>query len=127
MTDAEHRLWSALRGHRLDGLSSRRQALIGRFIVDFVCHERRIVIEVDGGQHAENARDVERDRWLESKGYRILRFWNHDVLRNRNGVLEMIVAAAAEHTPLPNPPPQGGRGQTAPSLDAVPQSQRGRS
>jgi very-short-patch-repair endonuclease len=109
MTDAEHRLWSALRGHRLDGLSFRRQALIGRFIVDFVCHERRIVIEVDGGQHAENARDAERDRWLASKGYRVLRFWNNDVLRNRNGVLEMIVAAAAENTPLPNPPPQGGR------------------
>ena len=110
MTDAERRLWSALRGHRLNGLSFRRQTPIGRFIVDFVCHDRHLIIEVDGGQHAENKRDVERDRWLESKGYRILRFWNSDVLRNRNGVLEMIVAAAAEHTPLPNPPPQGGRG-----------------
>ncbi len=110
MTDAEHRLWSALRGHRLDGLSFRRQALIGRFIVDFVCHERRLIIEVDGGQHAESARDLERDRWIESKGYRVLRFWNNDVLRNRSGVLEMIVAAAAEQPPLPSPPPQGGRG-----------------
>ena len=122
MTDAEHRLWSALRAHRLNGLSFRRQALVGRFIVDFVCHERRLVIEVDGGQHAENARDAERDRWLTSKGYRVLRFWNHDVLRNRLGVLETIVAAAAEHTPLPNPPPQGGRGRTAPSGAAGPQS-----
>jgi very-short-patch-repair endonuclease len=110
MTDAEHRLWSALRAHRLNGLSFRRQALIGRFIVDFVCHERGLIIEIDGGQHAENARDVERDRWLDAKGYRVLRFWNHDVLRNRNGVLEVIAAAAAEATPLPNPPPQGGRG-----------------
>ena len=98
MTDAEQRLWSALRGHRLSGLSFRRQTPIGRFIVDFVCHERSLIIEVDGGQHAENKRDIERDRWLESKGYRILRFWNSDVLRNRNGVLEMIVATAAEHT-----------------------------
>ena len=123
MTDAEHRLWSALRAHRLGGLSFRRQALIGRFIVDFVCHEKRLVIEVDGGQHAENARDVERDRWLASKSYRMLRFWNHDVLRNRNGVLEIIVAAAAEYTPLPNPPAHGGRGQTAPSIPAKPHSQ----
>jgi very-short-patch-repair endonuclease len=112
MTDAEHRLWSALRAHRPGGLSFRRQVLIGRFIVDFVCHEKRVVIEVDGGQHAENARDFERDQWLASKGYRVLRFWNHDVLRNRNGVLEVIAAAAAEATPLPNPPPQGGRGRT---------------
>ena len=123
MTDAEHRLWSALRAHRLDGLSFRRQALIGRFIVDFVCREKRLVIEVDGGQHAENARDLERDRWLETKGYRVLRFWNHDVLRNRNGVLETIVAAAAEATPLPSPLPQGGRGQTAPSQSVKASSQ----
>ena len=123
MTDAEHCLWSALRAHRLGGLSFRRQTLIGRFIVDFVCHEKHLVIEVDGGQHAENARDVERDRWLASKSYRVLRFWNHDVLRNRNGVLEMIVAAAAEYTPLPNPPPQGGMGQTAPSIPAKPHLQ----
>jgi very-short-patch-repair endonuclease len=122
MTDAELRLWSALRGHRLNGLSFRRQTPIGRFTVDFVCHDKRLVVEVDGGQHAENARDIERDRWLASKGYRVLRFWNHDVLRNRSGVLEMIVAAAAEHTPLPNPPPQGGRGQTAPGIPAKPHS-----
>jgi very-short-patch-repair endonuclease len=122
MTVAERRLWSALRAHRLNGLSFRRQTLFGRFIVDFVCQERRLIIEVDGGQHAENARDAERDRWLESKGYRILRFWNSDVLRNRNGVLETIVAAAAEPTPLPNPHPQGGRGPTAPSRTAEPGS-----
>jgi very-short-patch-repair endonuclease len=110
MTDAEHHLWTALRGHRLNGLSFRRQTPIGRFTVDFVCYDNRLIVEVDGGQHAENARDVERDRWLTTKGYRVLRFWNHDVLRNRSGVLEVIAAAAAEYTPLPNPPPQGGRG-----------------
>ena len=120
MTDAEHRLWTALRGHRLNGLSFRRQTPIGRFTVDFVCHDKRLIVEVDGGQHAENARDVERDRWLTTKGYRVLRFWNHDVLRNRSGVLEVIAAAAAEYTPLPNPPPQGGRGPSGAPGESAP-------
>jgi very-short-patch-repair endonuclease len=110
MTEAEKHLWSALRAHRLAGLSFRRQAPIGSFIVDFVCHERRLVVEVDGSQHAESKNDIERDRWLVLKGYRVLRFWNSDVLRNRIGVLETIVDAARKATPLPNPPPQGGRG-----------------
>lgn len=109
MTDAETRLWFALRAHRLDGLSFRRQTPIGRFIVDFVCHDRRLVIELDGGQHVESKEDVERDTWLASKGYRVLRFWNSDVLKDRRAVLEMIVATAHDYTPLPNPPPQGGR------------------
>jgi very-short-patch-repair endonuclease len=109
MTDAETRLWMSLRAHRLDGLSFRRQTPVGRFIVDFVCHDHKLIVEVDGGQHAKSTKDIERDRWLASRGYRILRFWNSDVLKNRNAVLEMIVAAAREVTPLPNPPPQGGR------------------
>jgi len=120
MTDAEHRLWTALRGHRLNGLSFRRQTPIGRFTVDFVCHDKRLIVEVDGGQHAENAHDVERDRWLTAQGYRVLRCWNHDVLRNRNGALEMIAAAAAEYTPLPNPPPQGGRGPSGAPGESAP-------
>ena len=110
MTEAEKCLWSALRAHRLDGLSFRRQTPIGPFIIDFVCHERRLVVEVDGGQQAESKSDTERDRWLALKGYRVLRFWNSDVLRNRIGVLETNVDAAREATPLPNPPPKGGRG-----------------
>jgi len=113
MTDAELRLWSWLRAHRLDGLSYRRQVPIGSFILDFVCHERMLVIEVDGGQHAGSKHDVARDRWLASKGYRVLRFWNSDVLRNRDGVLQTIVGVAREATPLPNPPPQGGRERAA--------------
>lgn len=112
MTDAETRLWFALRAHRLDGLSFRRQTPIGGFIVDFVCQDRRLIIELDGGQHAESKQDVERDNWLASKGYRVLRFWNSDVLQNRTAVLEMIVAAVRGATPLPDPPPQGGRGPT---------------
>ncbi|HEY5305959.1 MAG TPA: endonuclease domain-containing protein [Pseudolabrys sp.] len=112
MTDAESRLWFALRAHRLDGLSFRRQTPIGRYIVDFCCHDRWLIVELDGGQHAESKKDVERDRWLASKGYRVLRFWNSDVLKNREGVLETILATARKATPLPNPPPQGGRGLT---------------
>jgi very-short-patch-repair endonuclease len=113
MTDAERVLWMQLRAHRLDGLRFRRQTPMGQYIVDFVCHERRPVIELDGGQHAESQRDVARDRWLESKGYRVLRFWNSDVFQNRDGVLETIVSAARVATPLPGPPPQGGRGKNS--------------
>jgi very-short-patch-repair endonuclease len=109
MTDAERTLWMQLRAHRLDGLRFRRQTPMGQYIVDFVCHERGLVIELDGGQHAESQRDVARDHWLESKGYRVLRFWNSDVFTNREGVLETIVSAARVATPLPDPPPQGGR------------------
>ena len=82
---------------------------VGSFILDFVCHERMLVIEVDGGRHLKSKRDVERDSWLASKGYRVLRYWNSDVLQNREGVLQSILNAAQEATPLPNPPPQGGR------------------
>jgi very-short-patch-repair endonuclease len=113
MTDAELRLWSWLRAHRFNGLSFRRQVPVGSFILDFVCHDRMLVIEVDGGQHAESKRDIERDAWLAAKGYRVLRFWNSDVLKNREGVLQTIADATRSITPLPNPPPQGGRGHAA--------------
>jgi len=93
MTEAEKWLWYWLRAHRFGGAAFRRQTPIGPFIVDFVSHERRLVIEVDGGQHSESKRDGSRDRWLKSKGYRVLRFWNSDVLRNREGVLQLIAEA----------------------------------
>jgi very-short-patch-repair endonuclease len=86
---------------------------MGPYIVDFVCHEQRLVVELDGGQHADSQHDIRRDRWLESKGYRVLRFWNSDVFQNREGVLETIVSAARGATPLPGPPPQGGRGKNS--------------
>jgi very-short-patch-repair endonuclease len=111
MTDAERVLWMQLRAHRLDGLRFRRQTPIGRYIVDFVCHEHRLAVELDGGQHAESNRDIKRDCWLESKGYRVLRFWNSDVFQNREGLLETIASVARAATPLPGPPPQGGRGK----------------
>ena len=109
MTEAERSMWSALRAHRLQDLSFRRQSPIGPFIVDFACQKHGLVVEIDGGQHSESNRDAARDQWLASKGYRVLRFWNSDVLRNRDGVLQTIVDAVQKATPLPNPPPQGGR------------------
>ncbi|MEK6568239.1 MAG: DUF559 domain-containing protein [Candidatus Omnitrophota bacterium] len=96
-TEAEKYLWYMLRNKNL-GVKFRRQVVIDRHIVDFACFERRIVIEVDGGQHAQSEQDNIRDQWLAGQGFKILRFWNHDVLVNRDGVLEKIV----EHL---NPPP----------------------
>ena len=91
-TDAEKKLWRLLRSRQLDEVKFRRQAPIADYIVDFACHEKRLVVEVDGGQHADNAKDVERDWRLAAAVYRVLRFWNNDVLGNPNGVLEAIVA-----------------------------------
>jgi very-short-patch-repair endonuclease len=115
MTDAERKLWLALRAHRLNGLSFRRQVPVGPYIVDFVCHDARLIVEVDGGQHADSVADQRRDAWLESAGYRVLRFWNNEVLGNLDGVLSQIVDAAGtkEPTPLPAaaPPPSPSRGE----------------
>ena len=92
-TDAERKLWFALRDRRLSGFKFVRQEAIGPFIVDFVCREKNVIIEVDGGQHSENAGDVRRDAYLAGEGYRVLRFWNNDVLANREGVLLTILDA----------------------------------
>jgi len=93
MTEAERRLWYFLRAHRFKGTKFKRQAMIGKYIVDFVCFERSLVIEVDGGQHADSEADRVRTRWLENQGFRVLRFWNNEVLKNIIGVLETIVTA----------------------------------
>src|SRR6185503_2684091 len=79
MTDAERKLWSVLRNRQLEGAKFRRQQPIGPFIADFVCQEQRLIIEADGGQHAECAADGRRTGFLECKGYRVLRFWNDDI------------------------------------------------
>jgi very-short-patch-repair endonuclease len=90
-TDAENLIWRHLRRNRVEGLSFRRQHPIGRYIVDFVCLEKRLILEIDGGQHAiEKDKDEQRTNWLMAEGYRILRFWNSDVLTNLEGVLETI-------------------------------------
>jgi very-short-patch-repair endonuclease len=98
-TDAEKKLWNRVRARSLGGHKFIRQEPIGPYIVDFVCRERRLVIEVDGGQHATDPRDVARDRWLAEHRYRVLRFWNNDVLRNIDGVLETIALALEGQDP----------------------------
>jgi len=96
MTGAERRLWSVLRGRRLQGYKFRRQHPFGPFILDFACVERQLVIEADGGQHADNEADDRRTAWLEKRGWRVLRFWNNDVLANTEGVQEAILQAHNE-------------------------------
>jgi very-short-patch-repair endonuclease len=92
-TDAEMRLWLKLRDRRLAGFKFTRQHSIGPYVADFVCRDRKLIVEVDGGQHAGNVHDRIRDDNLSAQGYRILRFWNTDVLSNMDGVLTTIVAA----------------------------------
>jgi very-short-patch-repair endonuclease len=109
MTEAETRVWRVLRAHRIDGRKFRRQVPIGRYIADFVCHEARLVVEIDGGQHdLSSPRESERSGFLQSQGYRILRFWNNEVLANPEGVYEMIVNELAA-SPPPRPSPVKGR------------------
>ena len=105
-TDAERRLWSHLRNRQLDGHKFRRQVPLGPYIADFACLSERLIVEVDGGQHAWQATtDAARTPWLEAEGYRVLRFWNSEVLGNLEGVLQTI-----RHTlpPTPTLPRKGG-------------------
>lgn len=93
-TDAERCLWKYVKNKKLSGLKFRRQAPIGKYIVDFVCFEKKIIIEIDGGQHGEDAamiNDKNRTKWLDGQGFKVLRFWNNDVLKNMAGILEEIV------------------------------------
>ncbi len=109
-TDAENRLWYHLKGKQLEGVKFRRQEPIGNFIVDFVAFEKRLVIEIDGAQHAEENekdQDMRRDEWLNSQGFRVVRFWNNEVLQNLEGVLETIRTNCLRHPPL-TPPIKGG-------------------
>ena len=89
-TDTEKYLWKYLRGNQLAGFKFRRQHPIGKYIVDFVNLERKIIIELDGGQHLENKKDKLRDMWLEEQGYEVLRFWDNVVFNNIEGLLEII-------------------------------------
>ena len=108
-TNTESKLWRRLKSRQLYGLKFVRQEPVGPFTVDFVCREQRLVVEVDGGQHADSKHDVERDRWLADHGYRVLRFWNNDVLGNIDGVLETIaIALSVDTPPHPDPLPASG-------------------
>ena len=90
-TEAEKILWKYLRAKQIKGVKFRRQHPIGRFITDFICLERRLVIEIDGGQHSLNEKkDIERDKWFYSEGFEVLRIWNNEVFHNIEGVLEAI-------------------------------------
>jgi very-short-patch-repair endonuclease len=95
-TDAEFRLWRLLRDRRLNGLKFRRQVPVGPYIVDFLCIGAKLIVEADGFQHADSLRDNVRDAYLASQGWKVLRFWNNEVLRNRGGVLETILAQASK-------------------------------
>jgi len=92
MTEAEKLIWYHLKAKNFFGLKFRRQEPIGEYIVDFVCYSRKLIIEIDGGQHARETKidDTKRDKWLKSQGFIVLRFWNNDVFRNLEGVFEGI-------------------------------------
>ena len=104
LTDAESYLWRHLRFRQIAGHKFRRQRPIGPYIVDFVCLEKKVVIEVDGGQHAQTQTlDDTRDKWLRSQGYVVLRFWNNEVLSNLDGVLQVIDSSLKSPHPDPLP------------------------
>ena len=114
MTEAEKLLWGQLRDARLGGFKFRKQQPIGPYIADFVCQEMRLIVEADGSQHAESNHDARREAFLMSKGYRVLRFWNNDVMVNMKGVKEAIlVALTGPHPPTAalRAPPSPSRGE----------------
>ena len=112
MTDAEQLLWRHLRAHRLYGQKFRRQQPLGPYIVDFVHFGARLIVEADGGQHNGSDCDPVRDAWLEQQGFRVMRFWNNDILRNPEGVLATTLPAPAQPAPpLPQPLSREGRGE----------------
>ncbi len=104
MTDVGRALWAILRNRQLEGFKFRRQATLGQYIVDFLCVEVALVIELDGGQHSEES-DRQRTAWLEAQGFQVVRFWNHDVAANLDGVAQMICDALLKKKTLTQPSP----------------------
>lgn len=125
MTDAERRLWSALRGRRLQNYKFRRQHPLGPFIADFACIEYRLIVEADGGQHADNDGDRRRTAWLERHGWRVVRFWNNEILGNSEGVqmavLQVLEGRDTQRSPhlpasrAPSSPVNTGEGGAQPA------------
>ncbi|MFH1158079.1 MAG: DUF559 domain-containing protein [Pseudomonadota bacterium] len=107
-TNAERVFWLKIRDRQIEGCKFRRQCPIDMYIVDFVCFERRLVVELDGGQHCENPKDKIRDKYLSDHGFRVIRFWNNDVLENMEGVFSVLVEALKE---TPSPLAGEGRGE----------------
>jgi very-short-patch-repair endonuclease len=108
MTEADRRVWQRLRSRQMHGYRFRRQVPIGRYIADFVCHDARLIVEIDGGQHdPSSSPEAARSGFLQNEGYRILRFWNNEVLANLDGVHATIADALAGITPTPPSPIEG--------------------
>jgi very-short-patch-repair endonuclease len=103
MTDVETKLWQHLRAKRFEDYKFRRQVPIGQYIVDFICYEKRLIIELDGSQHEGSTYDLKRDAWLRSQDFRVLRFWNNDV----NAALDGTLMAIHDALGLPSPASQG--------------------
>jgi very-short-patch-repair endonuclease len=123
-TDTERKLWYHIRDKQIENFRFRRQRPIGKYIVDFICLEANLVIELDGGQHAEQLQyDAERTKYLTAQGLHVLRYWNNDVMQNIEGVLEDIRVALMQRTPS-QPSPREGKEQTVPieATDKVPRS-----
>jgi len=106
-TDAETKLWRYLRNRQISGAKFVRQEPVDHYVCDFVCRELKLIIEADGGQHSESKADAVRDRRLSEIGYRVLRFWNNDVLQNIEGVVQTI-ESAIQDAPHPTPLPASG-------------------
>ncbi len=115
-TEAEKLVWQKIRARQINGLKFRRQYPVDGCIPDFVCFEPKVIVEIDGGQHHENAADKLRDDYFHSQGFKVVRFWNNDVLENIDGVLDRLVASLPPHPshavrgPLPSPAASGGEG-----------------
>ena len=120
-TDTERHLWRHLRNRQLAGHRFRRQVSVGSYIADFTCLEAKLIVELDGGQHQEQAAyDARRDWQLEAEGFRVLRFWDNQVFQETQAVLEVILRAlVGEDCPHPNPPPQAGEGVDVEARRAV--------
>jgi very-short-patch-repair endonuclease len=109
MTDAERALWHLLRDRRLAGFKFRRQSPFKNYVLDFVCFDRKLVVELDGGQHSGSRSDQIRDAVLAADGFMVVRYWNNDVLRNAEGVLVDLLSRLRSLTPHPAPAPAVAR------------------
>ena len=119
-TETERVLWGHLRMRQFKGFKFRRQQPFGRYVVDFVCLAKKLIVEVDGEQHAVSSEDAVRTAWLESQGFRVMRFWNNQVLSDMECVTKVIwdALSCGHETPHLNPPPQGGRRHSTHSISS---------
>jgi BirA family biotin operon repressor/biotin-[acetyl-CoA-carboxylase] ligase len=110
MTESENKLWRHLRARRLGGEKFRHQQPIGPYVVDFVHFGARLIVEADGGQHNGALRDERRDAWLQAQGFKVMRFWNNEIMNNLEGVLSRVMAEVTECPLSPSPSPARGEG-----------------